>query len=166
MMLEWGVATNMTRPYADTTKVRFNYNICAPRMYKGRINSLVNRITGFADMIQLTHLKIQQVLSRMVPDGVFMDVDGFAEVDLGNGTTYNPSEALNMYFQTGSVVGRSMTQDGEFNHGKVPIQELQSSSGQNKIAALIQTYQYYLQMIRDVTGLNEARDVVHQINML
>jgi len=158
MMLEWGVATNMTRPYADTTKVRFNYNICAPRMYKGRINSLVNRITGFADMIQLTHLKIQQVLSRMVPDGVFMDVDGLAEVDLGNGTTYNPSEALNMYFQTGSVVGRSMTQDGEFNHGKVPIQELQSSSGQNKIAALIQTYQYYLQMIRDVTGLNEARD--------
>jgi len=158
MMLEWKLAENMTRPNADTTKVYMNYNICAPRMYKGRIDSLVNRITGFADMIQLTHLKIQQVLSRMVPDGVYLDVDGLAEVDLGNGTNYNPAEALNMYFQTGSIVGRSMTQDGELNHGKVPIQELQSSNGQSKIQSLIGTYQYYLQMIRDVTGLNEARD--------
>tara|TARA_R110000796_G_scaffold56631_1_gene131207 strand:+ start:1106 stop:3511 length:2406 start_codon:yes stop_codon:yes gene_type:complete len=157
-MLEWKLAENMTRPFADTTKVDMNYVICAPRMYNGRIDSLVNKITGFADMIQLTHLKLQQVMSRMVPDGVFLDVDGLAEVDLGNGTNYNPAEALNMYFQTGSVLGRSMTQDGELNRGKVPIQELQTSSGGAKIQSLIQTYQYYLQMIRDVTGLNEARD--------
>jgi hypothetical protein len=119
---------------------------------------LVSRTTTFADMVQLTHLKLQQVLSRMVPDGVFVDVDGLAEVDLGNGTNYNPAEALNMYFQTGSIVGRSMSQDGGFNQGKVPIQELQTSNGNAKIQALIGTYQYYLQMIRDVTGLNEARD--------
>ena len=158
MMLSWGMSENMTRPAANTTKVNMNYNICAPRMYKGRIESLVSRVTGFADMIQLTHLKLQQVLSRMVPDGVYLDMDGLAEVDLGNGTNYNPQEALNMYFQTGSIVGRSLTQDGEMNRGKVPIQELNSSNGQAKIASLIQTYQYYLQMIRDVTGLNEARD--------
>ena len=109
-------------------------------------------------MIQLTHLKLQQVMSRLVPDGVFLDMDGLAEVDLGNGTNYNPAEALNMYFQTGSIVGRSLTQDGEINRGRVPVQELSSSSGQAKIGSLIQTYQYYLQMIRDVTGLNEARD--------
>ena len=157
-MLKWELAENMTRPYADTTKVEMNYSICAPRMYKGRIESLVSKCIGFADMIQLTHLKLQQVLSRMVPDGVYLDMDGLAEVDLGNGTNYNPAEALNMYFQTGSIVGRSLTQDGDINQGKVPIQELNSSSGQAKIAALIQTYQYYLQMIRDVTGLNEARD--------
>ena len=158
MMLNWGLSENMTRPNADTNKVKMNYTICAPRMYKGRIDSLVNRITGFADMIQLTHLKIQQVLSRVVPDGVFLDMDGLAEVDLGNGTNYNPAEALNMYFQTGSIVGRSLTQDGDPNRGKVPIQELQTGSGGAKIQSLIQTYQYYLQMIRDVTGLNEARD--------
>jgi len=158
MMLDWRMAENMTRPYADTSRVNLSYNITAPRMYQGRIESLVSRITGFADMIQLTHLKLQQVMSRMVPDGVYLDMDGLAEVDLGNGTNYNPAEALNMYFQTGSVVGRSLTQDGEANRGKVPIQELQSSSGGGKISALINAYQYYLQMIRDTTGLNEARD--------
>ena len=157
-MLKWELAENMSRPTADTTKVEMNYGIVAPRMYKGRIESIVSKCIGFADMIQLTHLKLQQVLSRMVPDGVYLDMDGLAEVDLGNGTNYNPAEALNMYFQTGSIVGRSLTQDGDMNAGKVPIQELNSSSGQAKIGALIQTYQYYLQMIRDVTGLNEARD--------
>jgi len=157
-MLKWELAENMSRPYADTTKVKMNYAICAPRMYKGRIESIVSKCTGFADMIQLTHLKLQQVISRMVPDGVYLDMDGLAEVDLGNGTNYNPAEALNMYFQTGSIVGRSLTQEGDMNAGKVPIQELQSGSGNAKISSLIQTYQYYLQMIRDVTGLNEARD--------
>ena len=157
-MLDWKMAENMTRPNSDLTKVNMNYNIVAPHMYQGRIDSLVNRITGFADMIQLTSLKLQQVIARMVPDGVFVDVDGLAEVDLGNGTNYNPQEALNMYFQTGSIVGRSLTQDGDPNRGKVPIQELQSSSANGKIQSLINTYQYYLQMIRDVTGLNEARD--------
>jgi hypothetical protein len=44
------------------------------------------------------------------------------------------------------------------NPGKVPIQEITSGSGGNKIQALIGNYNYYLQMIRDVTGLNEARD--------
>ena len=158
MMLKWEMSENMTRPMADTTRVEMSYSMAAPRMYKGVIQSLISKCIGFADVIQLTHLKIQQVLSRMVPDGIFLDMDGLAEVDLGNGTNYNPAEALNMYFQTGSVVGRSLTQDGDMNRGKVPIQELSSSSGIGKIQALITAYNYNMQMIRDVTGLNEARD--------
>tara|TARA_R100000808_G_scaffold21990_1_gene47668 strand:- start:984 stop:3407 length:2424 start_codon:yes stop_codon:yes gene_type:complete len=157
-LLKWEMARNMMRPKSDYTKVKMNYSIIAPRMYKGKIESLVRRITGFADMIQLTHLKLQQVMSRMVPDGVYLDADGLAEIDLGNGTNYNPQEALNMFFQTGSVIGRSMTQDGDMNHAKMPIQEITSGSGGNKIQALIGNYNYYLQMIRDTTGLNEARD--------
>ena len=157
-LLKWEMAKNMMRPKSDFTKVKMNYAIVAPRIYKGRIESLVSRITGFADMIQLTHLKLQQVLSRMVPDGVYLDADGLAEIDLGNGTNYNPQEALNMFFQTGSVIGRSFTSEGDMNPGKVPIQEITSGSGGNKMQALIGNYNYYLQMIRDVTGLNEARD--------
>tara|TARA_R110000851_G_scaffold5053_3_gene21112 strand:- start:1671 stop:4079 length:2409 start_codon:yes stop_codon:yes gene_type:complete len=157
-LLKWKMADNMMRSDSDFGSVKMNYQIVAPRMYRGKIESIVSRITGFADMIQLTHLKLQQVMSRMVPDGVYLDVDGIAEVDLGNGTNYNPQEALNMFFQTGSVIGRSMTSDGDGNPGKVPIQQIQSGGGGNKIQSLISTYNYYLQMIRDTTGLNEARD--------
>ena len=157
-LLKWEMAKNMLRSKSNFDKVKMNYSIVAPRMYNGKIESIVSRITGFADMIQLTHLKLQQVLSRMVPDGVYLDADGLAEIDLGNGTNYSPQEALNMFFQTGSVIGRSFTSEGDMNPGKVPIQQIQNGSGSNKLQSLIQTYNYYLQMIRDVTGLNEARD--------
>ena len=156
-LLKWERAKNMMRSKSDFTKVKMNYSIVAPRMYNGKIESLVSRITGFADMIQLTHLKLQQVMSRMVPDGIYLDADGLAEIDLGNGTNYNAQEALNMFFQTGSIIGRSFTSDGDQNPGKIPIQEITSGGGQ-KMQSLIGTYNYYLQMIRDTTGLNEARD--------
>jgi len=157
-LLKWNMAPNMMRTQSDFGEVKMNYQITAPHMYDGKIDSLVNRITGFADMIQLTHLKIQQVMNRMVPDGVYLDADGLAEIDLGNGTSYNPQEALNMFFQTGSVIGRSFTSEGDMNPGKVPIQQIQNGAGSNKLQSLVSTYNYYLQMIRDVTGLNEARD--------
>tara|TARA_R110002153_G_scaffold10890_1_gene42457 strand:+ start:878 stop:3292 length:2415 start_codon:yes stop_codon:yes gene_type:complete len=160
-LLKWGMSKNMMRPKSDFTKVKMNYSIVAPRMYNGKIESLVSRITGFADMIQLTHLKLQQVMSRMTPDGIYLDADGLAEIDLGNGTNYNPQEALNMYFQTGSIIGRSFTSDGDMNPGKMPVQEIQSGNGGAKMQSLIGTYNYYLQMIRDTTGLNEARDAAN-----
>ena len=156
-LLKWEKASNMVRPDANTSMVMMNYVVSAPRMYKGKISSLVGRMITYADLIQLTHLKLQQTIQRMTPSGVYLDADGLAEIDLGNGTNYNPQEALNMYFQTGSVIGRSMTVDGELNPGKIPIQELPGGGGQQS-QMLIQAYNYYLNMIRDVTGLNEARD--------
>ena len=156
-LLKWQKASNMVRPDSNVNQVMMNYVVSAPRMYKGKIESLVGRMITYADLIQLTHLKLQQVIQRMTPSGVYVDADGLAEVDLGNGTNYNPQEALNLYFQTGSIIGRSMTVDGDMNSGKVPIQELPGGGGQQS-QLLIQAYNYYMQMLRDVTGLNEARD--------
>ena len=156
-LLKWQKAENMVRPDSNVNTVMMNYVVSAPRFYKGKIESLVSRMVTYADLIQLTHLKLQQVIQRMTPSGVFVDADGLSEIDLGNGTNYNPQEALNLYFQTGSIIGRSMTVDGDMNPGKVPIQELPGGGGQQS-TLLIQAYNYYLNMIRDVTGLNEARD--------
>jgi len=158
ILLKWEMAENMVRPKSASQYAVPNYVACAPRMYKGNIESLVRRMIPLADQIQITHLKLQQVMSRIVPDGIFIDADGLNEVDLGTGNAYNPEDALRLYFQTGSVVGRSYTQDGEFNNARVPIQQLTSNSGQSKITALIGNYNHYLSMIRDITGLNEARD--------
>ena len=158
ILLKWEMSENMARPKSASQEVYPEYIACAPRMYKGVLESLVRRMITFADLIQITHLKLQQVISRVVPDGVFIDADGLNEVDLGTGQAYNPEDALRMFFQTGSVIGRSYTQDGDFNQAKVPIQQLNSNSGQAKIQSLIGSYNHYLQMLRDVTGLNEARD--------
>ena len=157
-LLKWDLAKNMVRPKSASQYALPQYIAVAPRMYKGVIESLTRRMIPFADLIQLTHLKLQQVLQRVVPDGVYIDADGINEVDLGTGAAYNPEDALRLYFQTGSVIGRSMTVDGDLNHARIPIQELNTNSGQGKITALINAYNQYLSMIRDVTGLNEARD--------
>ncbi len=158
IVLKWNLMENMIRPQSATQYSLPNYIGCAPRMYKGVVESLVRRMIPFADLIQITHLKLQQVISRTVPDGVFIDADGLNEVDLGTGNAYNPEDALRMYFQTGSVIGRSYTQDGDFNQARVPIKELQSTSGASKASMLISNYNHYLNQIRTVTGLNEARD--------
>lgn len=158
IMLKWELSRNMVRPKSASQHAMPNYIAVAPRMYKGAIESLVKRMIPFADLIQVVHLKLQQVISKVVPDGVFIDADGINEVDLGTGSAYTPEDALRLYFQTGSVIGRSYTGDGEFNNARVPIQELNSNSGQAKIASLVGSYNHYLGMIRDVTGLNEARD--------
>jgi len=157
-ILKWELAENMVRPKSASQHALPNYIAVAPRMYKGAIESLVRRMIPFADLIQLTHLKLQQVIARTVPDGVFIDADGLNEVDLGTGAAYNPEDALRLYFQTGSVIGRSYTQDGEFNNARIPIQQLTSNSGAAKTQMLIANYNHYLDMIRSVTGLNEARD--------
>jgi len=158
VMLEWRMAENMTKPKSDITKVHFPLRIVAPRMFRGQAESLVGRMMSFADSIQIIHLKLQQVLAKLLPDGVFLDADGFSNVNLGEGTSYDPQEALNMFLQTGSVIGSSLTAEGEFNNAKIPIQEINHSGGNAKISALIASYNMYMQMIRDVTGLNEARD--------
>ena len=158
MLLQWKLSENMVRPKSATQHALPNYVASAPRMYKGIIESTVRRMIPFADLIQITHLKLQQVINRVVPDGVFIDADGLNEVDLGTGAAYNPEDALRLYFQTGSVIGRSYTQDGEFNNARVPITQLTSNSGLSKTQMLIGNYNHYMDMIRTVTGLNEARD--------
>ena len=157
-LLKWEMSKNMVRPKSATQHAMPNYVACAPRMYKGVIESLTRRMIPFADLIQITHLKLQQVISRVVPDGVFIDADGLNEVDLGTGQAYNPEDALRLYFQTGSVIGRSFTQDGDYNNARVPITQLTANSGAAKTQMLLGNYNHYLNQIRQVTGLNEARD--------
>ena len=156
-LLKWEVAKNQVRPKSGINKVLMPYHIVSPKWYKGRIESHVDRMIPYADLIQQTHLKIQQVVQRMTPSGIYIDVDGILEVDLGNGTMQTAQDALNMYIQTGNIVGRSMTSDGDPNPGKIPIQDLPGSD-LRQMAELIQYYQFNIQMIRDITGINEARD--------
>jgi len=158
ILLKWELAKNMVRPKSNEKKAMPMFSICAPHIYKGKVNSLVERMMPFSDDINILNLKIQQTIQRIMPDGHFIDIDGLAEIDLGNGNAYSPTEAFNMLMQTGSVFGRSSTVGGEYNNGKMPITEITTSGANNKLAALERQYAFKLQMIRDVTGVNEARD--------
>ena len=156
-LLSWKKATNQVREQGNMNRVCMNYTAVCPKWYKGRIESHVDRMIPFADLIQQTYLKLQQTVQKMTPAGVFLDADGLAEIDLGNGEHYSAREALNMYFQTGSVIGRSLTSEGDPNPGKIPIQELPGSNP-TQLEALIGYMNFNIDQIRAVTGVNEARD--------
>ena len=159
IILKWEVAKNMVRPKSNLNKVMSNYVVCAPLLHEsGHIDSLVNRMIPFGDELQIINLKIQQVLQQMRPDGHEIDIEGIAQVSLGNGNKYDHTEAINMFMQTGSILTRNTNVGGEFNGGKRVIQEIQSTGFLSKLTALTNQYQFKLQMIRDVTGVNEARD--------
>jgi len=159
IILKWEVAKNMVRPKSNMNKVLPNYVVCAPLLHEsGHIDSIVNRMIPFSDEVQIINLKIQQVLQQMRPDGHEIDVEGIAQVNLGNGNKYTHTDAINMFMQTGSILTRNTNVGGEFNGGKRVIQEIQSTGFAGKLQALTSQYQFKLQMIRDVTGVNEARD--------
>lgn len=156
LLLKWELQENMVRPKSSSRKVIMPYIAYAPKMWEGIIESTVSKITSHADQVQLNYIKLQQIIQKMNPAGVWLDADGLAEIDLGNGTSYNAKEALDLFFQTGSVIGRSKTIDGEQNAGRVPIQELDGSSGQ-QIDRIIGAINWYLSQIESITGINSAR---------
>lgn len=158
ILLEWKVCENMVRSKSNNRKAVPNYHAIAPKMYRGIIDSTINRIIPLADDIQMSWMKLQQVKQRVVPDGQYIDVEGIAGISLGNGQEYTIEDALNMYFQTGSVIGRGTGYGGEFNQSKVPIQEIRHSSGADKINSLWNSIQISLDMISKAIGINEAVD--------
>ena len=157
LLLSWAMEKNMVRPKNSTSDVVLPFVLSAPNYYKGRYDSMVKRITGYADMIQLTYLKIQQVVQKVVPPGVAINADAMVDIDLGNGTSYNPKEALNLFFQTGSMVFRTADSEGDPTRNNIPIQELPGSQGV-QLQSLIQGQAYWYDQIRLATGINEARD--------
>ena len=76
--------------------------------------SLIGGCLGFADMLQLTHLKIQQAIAKAKPDGLIIDIEGLENVQLGKGGELQPLDLHDIYEQTGVFYYRSKNPEGGF----------------------------------------------------
>ena len=123
-------------------------------MVRNRPKSLVDSCTGFADMLQLTHLKIQQAIAKAKPDGLVIDIEGLENVQLGKAGELQPLDLHDIYEQTGVFYYRSKNPEGGFQNP--PVREIGNSI--RNINELIGLYNHYLRMIRDTTGINEVVD--------
>lgn len=158
LLLEWKLVENMSRQKSKFQKVNEQYIMVAPNKEKTYIDSLVSRMINIDDLIQITELKAQQMIQRMLPDGYFIDEDALAEVELGEGNVLKPQSLLDMFFQTGSIVGRSLGASGEYNYAKVPITELKTGGNLQKLQALRVERDSYRNDQREVIGLNKMSD--------
>lgn len=158
ILLKWEEAKSMARPKSNIQKVCEQYIGVAPNYYDGKISSLVARMIPIEDKINITELKAEQIIQGITPDGIAIDIAALAEVELGDGKTQNPQDALNMYLQKGSYLYSSLNLGGEYNNAQKPFQEIVTGDSINKLKALRSENQSYLTQLTDVVGLNKASD--------
>ncbi len=154
MIFNYGLKTNIPKNMHDLSKANMSYSVVATNMEEMIPKSMVNSCIGFADQLQLTHLKIQQAIAKAKPDGIIIDIEGLENVQLGKGGELQPLELHDIYEQTGVFYYRSKNPEGGFQNP--PIREINNSV--RNINEFIALYNHYLRMIRDATGINEAMD--------
>tara|TARA_R110002051_G_scaffold67379_3_gene121930 strand:- start:69 stop:2354 length:2286 start_codon:yes stop_codon:yes gene_type:complete len=156
LIFDYGVADNIVRPKSNLSKALMPYAVYAPNIINMNNKGMVERMIPFADQIQLAHLKIQHLISKVKPQGSAIELGAIENVGKGDGGTFTPIEVQDIYQQTGNLYYRLQMDDGTPGNPN-PIQELRGGIG-GALQELISIYQYNLQMIRDVTGINEIRD--------
>lgn len=155
-VFDYGLCENMIRPKSNLSETRLSYVMYEPNLFKMSSKSLVERMLPFADQIQLSHLKIQHLLAKARPKGAAFELGSLENVSKGDGGTFTPLELQEVYDQTGNIYYRRQDDEGNATQ-YMPIQELENGIG-NDVMNLIRIYQHNLQMLRDVSGVNEARD--------
>ena len=153
-LFDYGLKANMPRNMHDLSRTRMSYSVVATNLDNMVPKSMIGSTKGFADMLQLTHLKIQQAIAKAKPDGLIIDIEGLENVQLGKGGELQPLDLHDIYEQTGVFYYRSKNPEGGFQNP--PIREIGNSI--RNINELINLYNHYMRMVRDVTGVNEAMD--------
>ena len=153
-IFNYGQKANVPKNIHDLTKARMSYSVVATNIRNMIPKSLVSSVIGFADQLQLSHLKIQQAIAKSKPDGIIIDIEGLENVDLGRGGDLQPLEIQDIYEQTGVFYYRSKNPEGGFQNP--PVQQIDNRI--RNINELIALYNHYLRMIRDATGINEVMD--------
>jgi hypothetical protein len=153
-LFDYGVKKNIPKNAHDLSRTKMSYSVMATNIRRMIPKSMVSGIIGFADQLQLSHLKIQQAIAKAKPDGLIVDIEGLENVQLGRGGELQPLDIQDIYEQTGIFYYRSKNADGSFQNP--PIRPLDNSI--RNINELITLYNHYLRMIRDATGINEVMD--------
>jgi len=153
-IFNYGVKKNVPKNVHDLTKARLSYSVACTNLRRMRPKSMVGSIIGFADQLQLTHLKIQQAIAKAKPDGVIVDIEGLENVQLGRGGELQPLQIQDIYEQTGVFYYRSKNPDGTGQ--QPPIRPIDNTI--RNIQQYVMLYNHYLTMIRDASGVNEVMD--------
>lgn len=156
-ILEWGLEKNMIKPKeGDSYSQAYHpYSFYMYNNVEMRNLAIPEKIEEPVEQMILARLKIQQMVAGLQKSGHIYDIDGLQEMDLGNGIC-TPLELRRITDQTGDIYMRS--KDAEGNRIENPIRENPNLGGVAQLQALIQVYNYHLQVMRDEIGSNEQAE--------
>lgn len=121
-----------------------------------KAQGMMERLIPYLDDYQLTMLKIQNFKNRSVPSGWWINLDALENVALSKGgAAMQPKELLQMFFETGVLVGRSIGLDGNPLPANIqpviPIENTAASELQMFFTDLVNT----ITAIEQMTGYNQ-----------
>lgn len=156
-IFNYKLCENMIRPEGSLNITYPNYIVYAPEIYQNRTTSLVSRVIPYVDEMQQIHMKLQQIIAKARPNGIYIDVAGLNEIAMGDGSVLTPLEAIKMYDETGNILATSLTAEGDYNYGREPIKELKNGIIDG-LDRLINAYNHYLNLFRDAIGMAQGTD--------
>jgi len=152
VLFDYGMQYNQT--YNQENKPRSSFSC-----YRVSERSMISQCITSADDVQLAVLKLRNALAESVPAGIQIELGSIKEITLGGGQKLEPFEVLKIYRDRGDLLFRyALAQNGQPIQGGIPpITELKGGIGPY-LQELISILDWNINMIREITGLNEMTD--------
>jgi len=156
-IFDYGLCTNMKRAKSSLMDTKLSYHIYAPEFWDMRAVGMMEQIIPIADAIQIAWYRLQNAINQSRPKGIMIEMGALDDIPLGaGGKKLTPMKVLDLYNKTGTLVYRKLDAQGRATNYK-PIEELENGMGRD-VMNYWQLIQNHIQMLRDITGMNEMTD--------
>lgn len=156
---DWGLMENQKLPQNPKKKAQAQlpYRFFAYNFYEMKAQGMMERLVPYCDEYQLTIYKIQNWKNRAVPSGFWISLDALENVALNKGgANMQPKELIQMFFETGVIVGRHLSADGQpIFQNTAPIIPIANSVMQ-ELGGYYQDLLNTIQQIERMTGYNDV----------
>ena len=132
----------------------------ATNIYKNELQSFLGNIIPLLDQLQYQSLKIQHLYRELKPDLIQIDVDSLADLtDEGKGEKKSEiwQTALSILDVKGVIVTKRVDMGEMGIKEGSPARPIPQQQG-SALAQLLNVFAMYYNQIREVTGVNPARD--------
>jgi hypothetical protein len=157
MMLYWGLPDVVVFPFNDYEQCLSSYSINIPNNNGMYVPSLFERAMEPLKEYAITKLKRKQLIAKLRPSGIRIDVENARNIDLGSGNSIPWEEVVRIFDQTGNEIFSSrgvdpLRQEAPALSATAPDDTLQ------KIVQLTQTLGGIIMEIRQLLGVPPSRD--------
>lgn len=156
-IFDYGLCTNMKRAKSSLMDTKMSFHLFAPEFWDMQAHGMMEQIIPIADAIQIAWYRLQNAINQSRPKGIMIEMGALEDIPLGaGGKQLTPMKVLDLYNKTGTLVYRKADAQGRMTNYK-PIEELENGMGRD-VMNYWQLIQNHIQMLRDITGMNEMTD--------
>lgn len=153
----YGLCSDMKRVKSNLMDTDLSYHLFSPDFYNMKPLGIMEQLIPIADQIQISWYRLQNTINQARPKGIMIELGALEDIPLGaGGNQMKPMDVLDLFNKTGTLVYRRNDAGGRPTNYR-PIEELENGLGRDAVS-YYQIIQNNIEMIRQITGLNEFTD--------